>query len=494
MSNSRADQMLLRRAGRLAACSLVVAFTFRAADCVATADEKLCRIEIRDQHSDWPVPLVELRTVHHERFISDNSGVIAFDLPECFDRETFFTVEADGYELPADGFGFRGVRLVPRSGQTLTVRVQRTSIAKRLGRLTGQGLFAEAQRFGERADWREGPLMGCDSVQMVIHRGRPFWSWGDTQFANYPLGNFDMSGATTRGAPVGQSVPPIAPQYDYFLDDKGRTKRLAPIAGKGPTWLSGYASLKDSEGRDHLVALYRKIQAPMTTYEIGLCEWDADRQIFTAVKKLWCSTDGLPEPKLLPSGHPVHYREPGGARNQAATEPAEAAAREWLLFGDPLPKFRCPATYEAWLDSHTWQAVDAPKDLADAHSDVRVQPHSGSIAWHPWRKRWVCVFMQAFGQPSAFGELWYAEADEPLGPWGKAVKVLSHRNYTFYNPRLWGEFATADSPLLLFEGTYTEQFSKANAVTPRYDYNQILYRIDLDAPQLAPAQALLPAE
>jgi hypothetical protein len=96
--------------------------------------------------------------------------------------------------------------------------------------------------------------------------------------------------------------------------------------------------------------------------------------------------------------------------------------------------------------------------------------------------------MQAFGQPSAFGELWYAEADAPTGPWGKAVKVLSHENYTFYNPRLHPEFTTLDSPILFFEGTYTATFSDNKQPTPRYDYNQILYRLDLDDPALAPAR------
>ena len=92
-------------------------------------------------------------------------------------------------------------------------------------------------------------------------------------------------------------------------------------------------------------------------------------------------------------------------------------------------------------------------------------------------------------EPSFLGELWYAEADSPTGPWGPAVKVVSHNNYTFYNPRLHPEFTPADSPILLFEGTYTETFADRPFPTPRYDYNQIMYRLDLDDPRLAPAQS-----
>ena len=468
--------------------AIAVLLTWGTIATIAEVPAQLCRIEVVDAQSGWPVPLVELRTLHQQRFVSDNAGVIAFDLPECFDREMFFYVSSDGYEVPADGFGFRGVRLTPRSGQTLTVKVNRTSIAKRLGRLTGSGLLAEAQRFGDHSDWREGPLMGCDSVQMTLYRGRPFWSWGDTLFAKYPLGNFDMTGATTAGPPVTERQPPIFPQYDYFLDDRGGTKGVAPIAGPGPTWLSGYASLADAHGEEHLVALYRKIEPPMTTYEIGLCQWEPQQQIFMSVKKLWSKSDGKPEPQLLPSGHTFRLNEPG-------TEPgAKTDQPQWLLMGDPLPKFRCAATYEAWSDPSQWQPVDAPADLADAHSAERIKPHSGSVAWSQHRERWVTVFMQSFGKPSVFGELWYAEAKSPLGPWGPAVKILSHHNYTFYNPRLWGEFSQPDPTVILFEGTYTEQFAKSPAPTARYDYNQILYRIDLDDPKLGPARALLPAE
>jgi hypothetical protein len=67
------------------------------------------------------------------------------------------------------------------------------------------------------------------------------------------------------------------------------------------------------------------------------------------------------------------------------------------------------------------------------------------------------------------------------------VKVLSHQNYTFYNPKLHPMFASPDSPMLFFEGTYTIQFSDAKRATPRYDYNQLLYRLDLDDSRLGPA-------
>ena len=76
----------------------------------------------------------------------------------------------------------------------------------------------------------------------------------------------------------------------------------------------------------------------------------------------------------------------------------------------------------------------------------------------------------------------------PAGPWGTAVKVITHDNYTFYNPRLHPEFTPEGSPILLLEGTYTAEFANRPEPTPRYNYNQMLYRLDLDDPALAPAQ------
>src|SRR5580765_7577228 len=122
-----------------------------------------CRIEVVEKGTGWPVPLVELRTTHQARFVTDNAGVIAFDLPELMGRETWFDVIGQGYEVAKDGFGLRGVRLRPEPGKTLKIEVTRTIIARRLGRITGGGIFAESQKLGQELDWRESGILGCDS-------------------------------------------------------------------------------------------------------------------------------------------------------------------------------------------------------------------------------------------------------------------------------------------------------------------------------------------
>ena len=445
-----------------------------AAGASAVAAFEPCRIEVVEKGSGWPVPLVELRTTHHVRLVTDNAGVIACDLPELMGRETWFDVLGHGYEVPRDGFGMRGVRLVPEPGKTLKVEVARTIVAKRLGRLTGGGIFAESQKLGQELGWKESGAFGCDSVQSAVHNGKLFWAWGDTAVARYPLGVFDTTSAVTPVQPLASFEPPVRLGYEYVRDGKGFPRGVAKMPGSGPTWISGYVSLPDKAGARHLVATYVKIKPPLEAYECGLCVWSDAASSFERLRVIWSKSEAAPKKPLAPEGHPAFW--------------TDARGKAWLLFGDPLPTFRCPATFEAWQDPAAWEPLVPQEALASAADGTPVKPHSGSIAWNAYRRRWVTVFMQHFGKPSAFGELWYAEADAPAGPWGKAVKVLSHDNYTFYNPRLHPELTPAESPVLFFEGSYTVQFADRPAPTPRYDYTQILYRLDLDDAALAPSR------
>lgn len=459
----------------LAACTSILAMAFTSTPGLLLAGEP-CRIDVVDRENGWPVPLVQLRTTHQSTFVTDNAGVIALDAPELMGREVWFDVIGHGYEVPKDGFGMRGVRLRPEPGGKLRVTVNRTIVAKRLGRSTGAGLFAESHKLGrelEASDAAAG-VFGCDSVQNAVHRGKLFWAWGDTTVPNYPLGVFDMTSATTPVQPLKSFEPPLRLKFDYFKDAAGKPRGVARMPGSGPTWLGGYVSLQDKSGTPRLCASYIKVRNQLEAYESGLCVWNDAKEEFEQLRVLWKKSDETPKSPPMPEGHPAFWKDDQG--------------REWVLFGNPLPRLRCPATFEAWQDSKAWEVLEPQKTLAAAKEGKPVTPHTGSIAWNAYRKRWVTVFMETFGKPSAFGELWYAEAGTPTGPWGAAVKILTHENYTFYNPRLHPEFTPEGSPILIFEGTYTQQFADRPHPTARYDYNQILYRLDLDDPALAPAQ------
>lgn len=427
-----------------------------------------CRIEVRDAENDWPVPLVELRTTSDMRFITDNAGVIAFDLPELMGRETWFAVSSPNYELPADGFGFRGVRLTPTAGGHLKVEVRRTLPARRIGRLTGSGLFAESQKLGDEQDWKESGLVGCDSVQTALHRGRRYWLWGDTTLARYPLGIFSSLGATTPPSTDVAPAPPLKPSFDYFRNESFEVIGVAPLPGDGPTWLHGLVSLTDAQGSPHLVASYMKIKPPLEEYERGVCEWNEGQQRFQKLDAIWTQTEGPADPPPMPHGHAVRWTDQSG--------------REWVLFGDPFPTIRCSAKFESWRDRTQWELLPNPAREARTMDGTGVLAHRGSIAWNEHRRCWVTVFTQLGGRPSHLGEIWYAESATPFGPWVNATKVLSHENYTFYNPLIHPEWTADDPSQLYFEGTYTKTFSSNQEPTPRYEYNQILYRLDLSEP------------
>lgn len=435
------------------------------------------RVEIVDRENGWPVPLVELRTTHQMRFVTDNAGVIAIDSPELMGEETWFFVKGSGYEVAADGFGYRGVRVTPTSGGSYQLKVDRTIVAKRMGRLTGAGLFAESQKLGAYTDWSESGVLGCDSVQTVRHNDQLFWLWGDTTLARYPLGIFHSTGATTSTQPFRSLQPPLRFNFDYFRSEEGRPREIARMPGEGPTWMTGLISLPDRDGVSQLVGNYMKVRGFLEEYEWGLAVWNERTKNFEHLRTVWKKSETATTRPLVPAGHPVIWKDGQG--------------QDWVLFGHPFPELRCLATFEAWQDPHQWEPVVSATEFEDSATGEAILPHqgvhSGGIAWNDYRNRWVTVFMQNGGKPSNLGELWYAESKSPLGPWGGAVKILSHDNYTFYNPKLHPYLTPDGSSVLLFEGTYTKQFADSPEPTPRYDYNQILYRLDLDDPALEPA-------
>lgn len=431
-----------------------------------------CRIEVVEQGSGWPVPGVELRTVHGVRFVSDNAGVIAFDLPELLGQETWFTVSGHGYGVKADGFGYKGVRLRPESGQKLTITVERRILAQRLGRLTGAGLFAESQKVGEHLAWRDGPVQGCDSIVHARFEGKQFWFWGDTNLAKYPLGIFNVSAATTADF-VPPARPPLQVRFDYFRNAQGAARGVADVPGDGPTWIWGAATLKDAQGREHLVASAVKVRGNMEAYRWDLVEWDRSAEKFLPVLTFWTKSAEQPKAPKVPDGHALKWRDDQG--------------KEWLLYCNPFPTLRCPATYEAWKDPSTWENLTPDRTILTP-AGKKVEAHGGDLAWHPWSRRWLLLFTQKGGDTSFLGEIWLASAPSPTGPWTGARKVATHDNYTFYNPVLHPEAFRADSPVIHFEGTYVTTFTNNQQPTPRWDYNQVLYQVDLSQPAFQAAK------
>jgi hypothetical protein len=121
--------------------------------------------------------------------------------------------------------------------------------------------------------------------------------------------------------------------------------------------------------------------------------------------------------------------------------------------------------------------------LRDVQTDKPVSVHRSSVSWNAYRKRWVMIAVEADGT-SYLGEVWYAEAPEPEGPWLSGRKIVTHDTYSFYNPRHHPMFDKEGGRIIFFEGTYTNTFSGNPDRTPSYNYNQVLYKLDLADPRL----------
>src|SRR6476620_2321195 len=82
-------------------------------------------IQVIDAADGAPVPLVELETVNHVHYITDNAGRIALPEPVFWGRTVFFYVRSHGYEFPKDGFGMAGTRLQPKPGGHAEIKIKR---------------------------------------------------------------------------------------------------------------------------------------------------------------------------------------------------------------------------------------------------------------------------------------------------------------------------------------------------------------------------------
>lgn len=138
----------------------------------------------------------------------------------------------------------------------------------------------------------------------------------------------------------------------------------------------------------------------------------------------------------------------------------------------------------ALVKANAMKPEEALIALRDVATGKDVHAHSGSVYWNEYRKRWMLISVELNGGSSVLGEVWFAEADEPTGPWVYARKIVTHDKYSFYNPKHHPFFDQDGGRTIFFEGTYTRTFSGNPQPTSRYDYNQITYRLDLSAPAL----------
>jgi len=488
------------------------------------SSRKYFKIQVVDRQTGRRVPLVELRTTNNIRYFTDSHGIVAFYEPGLMDTEVFFFVESHGYEFPKDGFGMRGKRLKISPGGSAVIKIDRLNIAERLYRVTGQGIYRDSILTGHPVPLKNpvlnGQVMGQDSVYTCLYRGRLFWMWGDTARPSYPLGNFSMSGAVSDLPGHGGLDPAIGINLNYYVDENGFSKKMCPLKERGMVWADGLLTVKDNEGRQRMIAKFDRLINMSDIRERGLLVFNDETKTFEPLVRSG-GIDFLPFPA---SGHAFSVNTEG---------------RKFYYFALPFPltvRMRVRAEWNDVIDANHYEVLTALKPkksigrrtqrldlgnsetpyrwipfaqligndtsekttiikalkqetknihLYDIKSGKKITPHGGTVYFNAYRQRWVAIFVQQFGESSFLGEVWYAEADTPVGPWAYAGKIATHNKYSFYNPKQHPFFDKDDGRILFFEGTYSFTFSgTAENATPRYDYNQIMYRLNLADPRL----------
>ena len=511
------------RRGAAAACLLVV-LTSTAVAAAAGQAARYFAIEVVDARTGRGVPMVELRTTNNIRCTTDSAGVAAFGEPGLMGREVFFHVSSHGYRFPADGFGFRGRRLRTTPGGKARLTIERTNIAERLYRVTGGGIYRDSVLLARPAPIKQpllnGRVMGQDSVQAAPYRGKIYWFWGDTAREDYPLGHFATAGATSRLPAAGGLDPGVGVDLTYFVDAKGFSRKMAPMKAQGMIWIDAVMTLPDKTGRQRMVCHYGRMKSLSERAEHGMMVFNDETDTFERLVAFGLATN------IEPGGPPVRVDVKGQAYFYFAPS-ACATVRvraDWDRVTDPkaYEAYTCLAPGSAYDTQSSrvhrdaagrlvwaWKADTAHVDslrqerliktgkikrseawlnLRDVETGKGVLAHRGSVRWNAYRRRWVMIFCQSGGSSSYLGEIWYAEADAPEGPWGKARKIVTHDHYSFYNPVHHAFFDQKGGQIIYFEGTYTHTFSAAQFATPRYDYNQIMYRLDLADPRLEAAR------
>jgi hypothetical protein len=398
-------------------------------------------VRVADEATGHGVPLIELKLPNEVRYYTDSAGIAAIQEPGMEGRQVFVEVSGHGYQYPAETVMGRGLVLTLKSGARADVKVKRTMIGERLYRLTGDGIYRDSVLAGLQVPIApaNGQVLGQDTAVMVPYAGKLFWIWGDTTGTAY--WNFSVTAATSER----DDDPSVGIRYRYFAGPDDRVRKMLPLKDKGLVWIEGLFTVRNPQGAERLLATYPRQDGLKKPDECGVAIYEDARQVFEPWTRLPCQKESHY------SSHPIRFEG------------------YWYLY----PWLRVPDQWDAIRDPGKWE-----------RREVQLPPEAkrvSSVAWNEYRKKFVLLMERV-------GEVWYAEGARPEGPYGRAVRIVQHDHYNFYNVVRHPFFDREGGRTIYFEGTYTAAFSDAKTKTPRYDYNQILFRLRLDDPRLADAQ------
>jgi hypothetical protein len=477
-------------------------------------------IRVIDQDTNRPVPLVQLMTPDHVRYFTDSNGIAAIDDPVFNNRDVYFFISSPGYAYPKDFLGNSGERVKVQPGTSVTIKIKRLNIAERLYRLTGEGIYRDSVMAGLPVPISH-PLINAEVVgqdtagaQAIVYHNLIYWLFGDTSRLSYALGQFGMSGATSKLPSDGGLDPSIGVDLNYFVGDDGFSRPMMPHFDVGPAWFDGLTILKDADGHEQMVGACANVKDLGNILGRYLMKYDDATERFQIVKR-------IPLTSLRPHGQGRHVTLNG---------------IDFIYFSGPFPNIRVRANIDDFFDPTKYESFtclkpgekflsDAPINAAAAQIDrdssgkiiwawkrdttqidddslaalikaKKLRPdeawywpldveakkyvllHSGDVTFNNFRHKWIMLAQND-------GDVYYLEADDLNGPWKWARKVATHGRNNFYNLAQLTFFEQENGRLIYFDGTYSFTFTATEPeATPRYDYNQLMYRLDLADPRL----------
>lgn len=464
---------------------------------------ELVQVSFVDAETGRGVPLVVLE-LGDERWVSDSGGHVALDPLVHEGQLVEATVWSHGYAFANEGL----LSLDVTPGLVHEIAATRQMPAERLYRVTGGGIHRDGVLLGLDVPLAQptidGLVIGQDSVFTAVHNGQLVWIWGDTSRPAYPLGNFHASGAISELPGPGMLDPELGIDLEYFVDPEGFSRAMAPpetVPGEGVTWLAGLVSVPSTSGEDRLHATFAKVLPDFSKTRFGMLVYDDETDRFV---------DGVDFDLAAEEGRWPHEN----------AFIVRHGAQAWVQYHVPV---RIPATSEALLDLASYERFSpyedaeaatverdaagravyrwrgggipfvTPEDeglapaerleghIVDVESADAFEVHgNGSTDRNEHLGRWTRLVIPLW----ALGETWLAISDTPMGPWVYATRVVTHEQYTFYNPRHHRELDEGHGQRMRFDATYTNSFSGNPDRTPRYDYNQVMMAVDVDRPEL----------
>ena len=466
-------------------------------------------IKVLDKGTGRAIPLVQLKTLNSLVWHSDNAGVIAFDEPDLMHVDMYFEIKSAGYRYPLDKTGRQGVSLRIVPGKDTTLYLQRLNIAERLYRITGPGQFVHSNRLlpeKEKINTLKGGVLGQDSNLGIPYKGRIFWAWGDSFLPSQYRGNFSVAAGWSEMPGPDTWTPEKGIDFQYMVDQEGLSRPMINLEGPGYVWFDWLMNIAGENGGEKLLAKYSRVNAFFGNYERGVAVFDDEQEVFEKY-----ADDPAWIPDIATMDHPFRGQAQGQeyyfttseflftrvkpileeiakAANYEVFSPFQSITADGsqnpkierdregkIKYGwkKDVPRLNYPKQREL-ISEGLISLEESHIHTIDMNTGEEVDVSRGSISWNPYRQRWVLI--------AGKQDVWYGEADTPVGPWVYVTKVASHDQF-FYNPVHHSFLDQEGGRRIFFQGTFTKFFSKEPPI-PRYDYNQLMYGLSLDLPHL----------